>query len=73
MYCATPALFNWLKKKEVLIETNKKKKKRGKKHIIWGGGCLLARITIVALDLARILVEFAVLVRTNWMKAQVVV
>lgn len=34
---------------------------------------LLAWITIIALDCMRILVEFAVLVGTNWMKAQVVV
>lgn len=35
--------------------------------------CLLARITIIAFDGARIFVPLAVIVRTNWMKGQVIV
>lgn len=34
---------------------------------------LLAGITIIALDCARIFVELAVLVGTDWVKAQVIV
>lgn len=70
MYCATPALLQMIEeKRKVLREIDRK----GREKYIWGGRCLLAGITIVALNLARILVEFAVLVRTDWMEAQVIV